>query len=474
MLSNWLNLLLKRKTFTKSSRAAGFKPALEMLEDRAVPATLTVGPTATYHTISDAITAAANTGDTINVNSGTYQEQLTIPSRFTSLTINSVTVNGAIIQAPTSMTDGLHAIVDINGATGVTIKNFEITGQTSGALELAGVYVEGSGSATISNNWITHLQSSNDSGVGILVGNLSGRHGMFTQGTATITGNTIDNYVKGGVVVVNKGSSATVGNSTAGNTITGIGPSSSITQYGVQISNGATGSVGHNVVTGNVHTDTTGAIQAAGILLYEAGSNITVSNNDLGSSANALPNGTTVPYSNDVGIWAIDASGAVISSNNINETKYDGIVLDSLSTSSGVKTVSNNDVAYSGGDGMLVFNTSSCTIANNNLTHNAYNGMWFALNDTGNTIKQNNSDSNGAFGILFADYDANSSSLEAYLTSSTSSGNTISQNNFTSNDTSSTTGVYDAEDFSTGNKTAGTADTWSGDTIGTKNPTGLK
>jgi parallel beta-helix repeat protein len=456
----------------KAARRCGYRPTIEALEERAVPTTLTV-PSSSYPTIQSAINAAHNSGDTINVNPGTYQEQLTIPSRFSGLTINSVTKNAAIIQAPATMTSGLQAIVEVQGATGVTINGFEITGQTAGANELAGIYVDGSGQATIQNNWITHLQSNNDSGIGVLVGNLAGRHGNSTQGTAAVNGNTIDNYGKGGVVVVNKGSNATIGTIT-GNTITGIGSTTAFVQYGIQISNGATGQVKSNTVTGNVYNDPTGSTQAAGILIYSAGSNVVVSNNDLGTSAGALPNGSSIPYSNDVGIWLIDAPGATVSNNDINETKYDGIVLDSLGSSSGVSTVSNNNVFYSAGDGLLIYNTSGATISNNSAEYDGNSGIWLALNDTSDTISNNLSVHNGTFGLLVADYDANNPSLEAYLHSSTSTGNKISQNTLTSNNTTNTTGVFDAEDFSTGTKTAHTGNTWNQNTIGTKSPTGLQ
>jgi hypothetical protein len=275
------------------------------------------------------------------------------------------------------------------------------------------------------------------------------------------------------VVVVNKGSSATIGTGT-GNTITGLGSTTAFVQYGVQISNGAQGTVSNNNITGNVFNDPTGGTQAAGILIYSAGSNVTVSNNNLGTSAGALPNGGSIPYSNDVGIWLIDAPGATVSNNNIYETKYDGIVLDSLGSSSGVNTVSNNNILYSAGDGMLIFNTSGATISNNETNNNGHNGIWLGLNDTSNNISNNKVQNNGTFGILIADYDPNSPSLEAYLTSSTSTGNSIKQNTFTGNNTTNTTGVFDAEDFSTGNKTAHTANTWNQNTIGTKSPTGLQ
>jgi hypothetical protein len=96
-------------------------------------------------------------------------------------------------------------------------------------------------------------------------------------------------------------------------------------------------------------------------------------------------------------------------------------------------------------------------------------------NNTKNNKFTNNSiGSNGMWGVLVADADLNNPNYFTYLTTSTASGNTFSQNSITKNDMSKTSGVYDAEDRSTGSGTAGTADTWSGNTIGTKKPSGLK
>ena len=481
----WTRLTDSRKS---ARRPRNFLPTLDPLEDRCTPVTLTVGPTSTYHTIMAAV-SVANSGDIINVNPGIYQEQVVIPAKgannlpITSLQLNSLGATPsptqmspmAIIQAPASLTSGDQPIVDINGATGVTISKFEITGQTSGAFENAGVYVEGNGSATITGNWITHIQTNNQSGIGVLVGNTKSRVTNGTKGTATVTSNIVDNYGKAGIADVN-GSSATI----SYNTVTGSGTSSPVLQYGIEMGSfqngdGAGGSVTNNSVTGNLSFDTTGSFQAAGILIYNAGTVTKISNNNLGTNAGALPNGTTIPFSNDVGIWVFSQTGTAISNNDIYETKYDGMVFDEVNTMNSGLSVSNNDIEHSLGDGMLIFNTKSSTFANNDTENNGQSGIWLALNVTGCTFTQDISTGNGTFGVLVADYDPNSPSLEAYVkTPASSTGNTFSQNTITGNNTSNGTGIYDAEDFSVGSLTGGTGNKWKNNTIGTKNPSGLQ
>src|SRR5262249_52469978 len=71
----------------RASRRGQFQPQLENLEDRRVLSTLTVGPGKQFATIQAAVNAAQNSGDIINVYTATYQEQVVLGSRFTSLTL---------------------------------------------------------------------------------------------------------------------------------------------------------------------------------------------------------------------------------------------------------------------------------------------------------------------------------------------------------------------------------------------------
>src|SRR5262249_20156925 len=66
-----------RATCRRDVRRPMFRPTLEGLEGRWVPAILTVGGVGQYTTIAAALTAA-QTNDTISVGNGTYTEAITI------------------------------------------------------------------------------------------------------------------------------------------------------------------------------------------------------------------------------------------------------------------------------------------------------------------------------------------------------------------------------------------------------------
>jgi parallel beta-helix repeat protein len=447
---------------------------LERLDERVVPATLTVGVGKQYATIQAAVNAAASTSvaDTIKIDPGTYNEQVIIPGTITasnSLTIDAAnTSNKPTIKPTFSLTGGSNAIVDVNGAQGLTIQHVVIDGSGTTSAWF-GVFVEQGGAATIQNNTIQNVAATastgTDTGFGIRVGRSSLSGQAATTGTATITGNTITGYGKGGVDVANTGSTATV----SSNTVTGLGrkvaDNINQVQNGIEIDDGATATVSSNTITKNGSAKN--GFGSAGVLLYKPGT-VTVSNNTIGvqnSSSSA----------NDVGIWVFDAASPTISNNNIYSSTIYGIAFDSAG-GSGVTgaTVSNNNSNSNLGEGMDIANTSGSTFSNNHTDNNGQSGFVLSTNSKNNTITQGESKNNALWGILIADADLNNPNFFTYLNTSTATGNSITQSTFTGNNTSRTSGVVDAEDRSSGTGTGGTANTWSSNTLGTKKPSGLK
>jgi parallel beta-helix repeat protein len=362
-------------------RNARFRPRVENLEQRTVPATLRVGPTETYKTIQSAVNAAASSpgADTILIDPGTYNEQVTVPATINastnSLVINAANTSSKPVILPTAALTGSMAIVDVNGATGLTLENVIIDG--SGTTAPLGVFVENGGAATIQSNTIRNVSGSffqgGQDGIAIRVGRSSLSGLPATTGTATISSNTITKYGKSGIDVANAGSSATINS----NVVTGLGKKvsaldPSATQNGIEIDDGAVGTVSSNTVTKNGSPRT--GYGSAGILLFNPGAAtvpVSVSSNSL--------------MTNDVGIWVIGGTGVQIKSNSVTNSTFFGIATDSPdggTTRVNGATISSNSASSSvpGAEGfdLAYLNGTSAhpvSITSNSASNNAAYGF---------------------------------------------------------------------------------------------------
>lgn len=303
---------------------------------------------ADFNTIQAAVTAAAP-GDTIKVCAGTYVEQVVIPASKNDLTLRSHTPLAAVIKAPPVMVNE-KAVVLVRGAQNVTIDAFTIAGPGGGPCDSIryGVRVDGGASAALSHNHITEIRDNPfggcQNGNAIQVGRLS----EAQTGTAKIVKNKIDRYQKSGVVVDGAGSGAEIRD----NEITGVGPTATIAQNGIQISRGATANVQGNEVSQNLFAPQTFA--SAGILVFEIAGGVTVSHN-------------TVSH-NDESVYLIDSSALVVEHNKISDNTFDGIGLDGVTAS----VVAHNFSERNGFDGIWVGpNSSNNTITNNQMENDA-------------------------------------------------------------------------------------------------------
>jgi hypothetical protein len=259
-----------------------------------------------YATISAALTSAAP-GDTIKVCAGSYTDQLAITQSVTLQAHGAVTVT-----APASPSDSLtpcdtdggaqpnQAVVDVCGSvnpTSATITGFTFQGNWPSNIcndSLYGVTVLGGANLTMSNSKVENIGGDPQTdgcqgGVGIEVGLATGASSA-DPGTATLNNDVVNTYQKNGITVDGTGSNATISSAT----VTGTGPTPSIAQNGIQISDGATAKITGSTVTGNECNDTSGGCgpngltqtQSCGILLFDAGkvtvSGTTASANDIG------------------------------------------------------------------------------------------------------------------------------------------------------------------------------------------------
>ncbi|MCG3155912.1 MAG: hypothetical protein DKINENOH_02520 [bacterium] len=227
---------------------------------------------------------------TVNVISGTYVEQVTITKSLHLLGAGAATTT---IKAPATIpvaSNPASTVIDVNGAgVNAEINGFAVSGPgPTGCGSIgAGIFVRGTAYANIHDNKVLDIRDNPISGCQNGIGILVGRASFATSGTATIKNNEVASYQKGGIVVSNTGSDATIED----NIVTGAGAVTFIAQNGIQVSAGATGTINRNTINGHSYTPFT--YVSTGMLLY-------------GSNANTDEN---VLNENQVGIYHINGSG---------------------------------------------------------------------------------------------------------------------------------------------------------------------
>jgi hypothetical protein len=182
---------------------------------------------------------------------------------------------------------------------------------------------------------------------------------MTGKTSGKISGNTISQYQKGGIVTNGRGTKVNISD----NTVTGFGPVPFIAQNGIQVGYGADASVMRNTVSGNSYTST--STVSGGIIVVG------------GPCYGACPDGNACPYTtgtqiqgntvvnNDIGVFLtnLDASGNAPSTATnvkaVNNTISSSALQNNYGGSgyqAGVSDVGNND-----------------KIINNKISGNGYN-----------------------------------------------------------------------------------------------------
>jgi hypothetical protein len=336
-----------------------------------------------YPTISQAVSSVPS-GSTIYVCPGTYPEQVVIRKSLTLIGVgwnglsgasamgaeNPVIISptGGVVANATDLYNGAPIAAQIFVQTPsaslatpikVVLEYIAIDGsnnQLSGcsAANLTGIYYQNA-SGTI-NQVVTRYQEMDPSDFGCQLGlAIFVESGYGSGGTATVTieNSSVHDYDKNGITVDGGGTIATI----TGNYVVGIGATSLIAQNGIQVSDGATGSVKGNTVTDDVYINPPDCSATAppycyggsGILIYDSGG--TSATSPLTTSGNTVSNTqlAIVAYSDG----SLPADYNVVTSNKITTTRAAGIYLDD-----GIDLCSNNDMAQSN----TVFNSSGSGI----------------------------------------------------------------------------------------------------------------
>ncbi len=305
-------------------------------------------------TLQQAVDAAAASGDTIDITAGTFTEQVTITK---SLTITGATAATSIIKSPDVLnpdSDGQRSIIRVSGAsTVVTISKVTVTGPVTsncGGIN-NGLYAAGGATLNLNNSIVTEIHDTPLGGCQNGIGIRLGVNAFGQVGKGTVDSNTFTVFQKAGVVVDGTGSNGTVTN----NIITGVGPTVVIAQDGIQISRGATGSAASNTVTACEcdHPSCSGSFnqaQASAILFFNAGANVSASNNILNN--------------NDKGIYSSSTAPTTIANNTITNNRFEGVFLDQGTANVSGNLIQNNAWGLVVGAFLVADGTSANSIGN--------------------------------------------------------------------------------------------------------------
>jgi len=329
--------------------------------------------------------AAATPGSTIYVCPGTYAEQLLITENLTLVGVGANGLSGAsatgannpVITSPSAggvmantsdLFDGSPiaaqiAVVTPSGASTpikVNLSSIAVDGannQIAGCgPDLVGIYYQNA-SGTINqvaarNQALASGLGGCQSGLAIFV-----QSGYTSGGTAVVTieNSSVHSYQKNGITADGSGTVATI----MANYVVGQGATSVIAQNGIQVSDGAKGSVKNNTVTDDVYINPpdcgTACFGASGILIYDSGAS---SGSHLAISGNTVSNTQLAIVSSGDSAGTADYND--VTSNKITGTQAAGPFLDDgIDLCSNNNTATSNTVFNSSGSGIHI--DSTCT-----------------------------------------------------------------------------------------------------------------
>ncbi len=284
---------------------------------------------------------AASSGDTVNVEAGTYTEQVDITKAITLRGQGAATViksPAALVSTFSVGTTTFFPVVTVEGVD-AAVHDLTIDGDGQGSHvnnRFVGLAFYNAG-GTADNLTVTGVRHEPLDGVqnGLAI---YARVNDATPRSLTISDSIVQDYQKNGITVAGTDLSVEI----AGNTITGAGDTTLIAQNGIQVTDGAVANIHDNDISGHLYSGVVGGpdvfndTQSTGILLLQPGAGTVVDDNDI--------NG------NDIGVYSW-GSGLTISNNRLGQSaanRYEGIVVDE-----GTTDVTGNNI-NGGNVGVLV------------------------------------------------------------------------------------------------------------------------
>lgn len=331
----------------------------------------------TYSTIQAAINDASTiAGDTIQVNSGTYHENVVISK---SIILKGLDTGNGL---PVVDGSGVNSAITIS-ANGVTLRGFAATDANYG------IYVMSN------NNNITGNMANNNNNDGIvfhssnqnsITGNTANNNGNASEHDAdglllensnynTLSGNTVKNNNYGNGIELDSSNNNVISGNTANNNFLSYNINDN---FGIYLWGSSNNSVTGNTANSNTY----------GIFLDGWG--------NTGSNYNTVSGNTA--NNNYYGILVDDSFYNTVSGNTANNNNIDGIFLQDSSKYNNIvnNTVTGNDASGEPGGG-ICFDQSFYNSATGNTVNNNNDGFFLMdsssnNNITGNTANNNNND----------------------------------------------------------------------------------
>jgi parallel beta-helix repeat protein len=351
--------------------------------------TITVGPSGCDYTSIQAAISAARSGDTVYVQSGTYEEHIVFKE--------GVILQGAGRDKVTIWYGGNNSVITVRNISSGKIDGFTI--EYKGTDERFVIWISSS-NLTLSNNVIAGAVYS-----GILVGDISSdpliedniiinnrQHGIYIRSYAkgTIRDNEIYENGYSGIAVAEEADPLIEDNTIMNNR-----------QAGIYIRSYAKGTIWGNEIYENGYSGI--AVKEEAEPLIE--DNVIRSNQYNGIFACSSAKGTirnNEIYENGYsGIEVVEDSEPLIEGNIIRNHEYSGIYI----YSSAKGTIRDNEIYENGYPGITVAEDSDPLIQNNTIIFNTGDGIWVS-GDSKPVIKNNIIVRNEGDGINVAGYNS--------------------------------------------------------------------
>jgi len=334
-----------------------------------------------YTTIQQAVNAVP-AGSTVYVCPGTYPEQVTISKNLNLIGVQSGTADSAVITSPAGgvvqntydlyMPPSFPVAAQVLAQSAlVNISNITVDGSNNGIAgcgpDLRGIYYQNASGAlqavATRNQTLSADLTGCQSGEGIFVQSGYGSNG---RANVTVQASSVHSFQKNGITGDGFETCLTVLNSY----ISGQGATTGAAENGIQVSDGAAGTLIGNTVFDDIWAPDTSSDTgdaASGILIY-ASQGVTITNNTVGTTQFGIVTVTdpTSPSPNNPGGLG---DHTIIKQNQVLNTE----IFDAIDVCSNSNTIENNAIANATESGIHLDSACGATGVKNVVASNFIN-----------------------------------------------------------------------------------------------------